>query len=161
MVTLLTVYDTRGPGQGPCKRYTSEGAIVFATAKDAEQTFYRAFAAADFQTMKTVWADQDIACIHPGSEVLLGPQEVLDSWSRILTTQGALNLRVELLYRLTQDQQVIHVVREHFGDPIHDVTRPVVATNIYRREQDGWRMRLHHASLDAAIGATIQRVSVH
>ena len=111
--------------------------------------------------MKTVWADQDIACIHPGSEMLLGPEQVLGSWSQILATQGAVNLRVELLYRLAQEQQVIHVVREHFGDPTHDDIRPVVATNIYRREQDGWRMRLHHASLDAAAGAATQRVSLH
>ncbi len=111
--------------------------------------------------MKTVWADQDIACIHPGGEVLLGPQEVLDSWGQILMAQGAVNLRVEMLYRLAQGQQVIHVVREHFGNPPHNDTRPVVATNIYRREQDGWRMRLHHASIDAALGPTVQRVSLH
>lgn len=161
MVTLLTVYDTRGPGRGPCKHNTSEGAIVFASAKDAEQTFYRAIAAADFQTMKMVWADRDIACIHPGGGVLLGSQEVLDSWGRILTAQGVVTLRVELLYRLVLEQQVIHVVREHRGDPMHDDTQPVVATNIYRREQNGWRMRLHHASVEAAPDATAQRVSLH
>ena len=161
MVTLLTVYDTRGLSHGPCKSNTSEGAILFATAKDAEQTFYRAFAAADFQTMKTVWADHDIACIHPGSEMLLGPQEVLASWGQVLATQGAVTLRVELLYRLAQEQQVIHVVREHFRDPAHADARPVLATNVYRREQDGWRMRLHHASVDAAVGGSVQRVSLH
>lgn len=111
--------------------------------------------------MKTVWADRDIACIHPGSEILLGPEQVLESWSQILAAQGPVNLRVELLYRLAQEHQVIHVVREHFGDPTHDHTRPVIATNIYRREQDSWRMHMHHASHDAAVGVTPQRASLH
>jgi hypothetical protein len=144
------------PGQTP-----KENPLRFDTAQDAEQAFYRAFATADFELLKSVWASQEIACVHPGGALILESQAVLESWSRILSGQGAMNLRVEVLYRLTQEKQVVHVVRERFGSVPGDEARAVFATNVYRKGMGGWRMHLHHASIEAPVIHNQPRVSVH
>ena len=51
----------------------------------ANEAFYRAFATRDLAAMGEVWARHcPVACIHPGWEPLLGREEVMRSWERIL-----------------------------------------------------------------------------
>ena len=135
--------------------------MAFATAQEAEQAFYCAFAAADFNAMKTVWAPQDITCIHPGGALLQEPETIFKSWQHILTTQGAAELRVEVLYRQARKEHVIHVVREHFRNLSDRPAMPVLATNVYLLQSDGWRMCVHHASTEAPSNKPAKRVSIH
>jgi ketosteroid isomerase-like protein len=120
--------------------------LIFETAQDAEQAFYRAFATADFGLLKSVWASRDIACVHPGGAMILDTRAVLESWNGILSAQGPSNLKVEVMYRLTQQGQAIHLVRESFGNGPGDDAGAVIATNVYKKDADGWHMYLHHAS---------------
>jgi len=104
--------------------------MAFATAQEAEQAFYRAFAAADFNAMKAVWAPQDITCIHPDGALLQEPETIFKSWQHILSTQGAAELKVEVLYRQARKDHVIHVVREHFRNRSNRPAIPVLSTNV-------------------------------
>jgi len=121
----------------------------FSTPEAVETAFYAAFADCDVQAMNAVWADDDVICIHPGSSALIGHDAVMRSWINILTDADPPNLHIEVISRIVCDKLAVHVVEEHIapvaGAP--GTTSVVLATNIYRHEDDGWRMLEHHASL--------------
>jgi ketosteroid isomerase-like protein len=123
---------------------------AFETAEAAEGAFYRAFAATDLAAMARVWSNCDDArCIHPGGDVLAGAAAVLESWREIFAGAVAPRVRHRLLHRYGAGDLSIHLVEEGIGPPDAGdggLTR-VLATNVYRRSADGWRMVLHHATL--------------
>src|SRR5579883_2287878 len=52
----------------------------------ANGAFYAAFNARDMDAMASIWAARaPVACIHPGWNVLIGRDAVLDSWRGILS----------------------------------------------------------------------------
>lgn len=118
------------------------------TAKATELTFYAAFADCDMDAMSAVWSTENVLCIHPGAPPVTGREAILRSWSGILEAAGRPSIKVVLLSRLEHDGLAVHVVEEHITDPT-DPTRTlkVLATNVYRREGDGWRIVEHHASV--------------
>jgi ketosteroid isomerase-like protein len=121
----------------------------FHTPQAVETAFYTAFTNCDVQAMDTVWADDNVICIHPGSSVLVGHEAVMRSWMNILTDAEPPNLHVQVLYRHVGTDLALHVVEEQIipnsGNP--ETTSVVLATNIYRSYLNGWRMVEHHASL--------------
>ena len=51
----------------------------------ANEAFYLAFEAKDFDAMANLWSQRDdIVCLHPGWPALFGRDSVLDSWRNIL-----------------------------------------------------------------------------
>ena len=125
-------------------------APTFATPEQAEAAFYRAFETQDLALMQRVWgAGTEVACLHPGGDLLLGAPAVLASWRQIL--QGARPPSVVFSRLQAQGDATtrVHLVEELIspsGGADDDSTR-VLATNVYRREGEGWRLQLHHASL--------------
>ncbi len=120
----------------------------FATALEAQNTFYMAFQNADLAQMMAVWAEEeDIVCIHPGGTRHTGIAEVRESWRQIFS--GGPQLRFELVAarafpgRMTS----VHNVYERIT-PAKGKTSPafVVATNIFALSDHGWQMLVHHAS---------------
>src|SRR3954447_1317078 len=52
----------------------------------ANEAFYRAFNQKDSAAMSALWSEAlDVACVHPGWNVLTGRDPVLESWMRILS----------------------------------------------------------------------------
>ena len=120
----------------------------FATALEAQQTFYAALQNADLVQMMAVWAEtEDIVCIHPGGTRHTGIAEVRESWHRIFA--GGPQLKFELVAACTFPGRTtsIHSVYERITT-ISDPTSPasVVATNVFALSDHGWRMLVHHAS---------------
>lgn len=121
---------------------------VFATPQEAEAAFYRAFAQRDLDGMMAVWADdEDIACVHPIGERLQGRVAIRHSWQSIFSNGPRMSFRVEEPHVLRDQRLAVHQVKERirFEDERH-FQPPVMATNIYRLGEAGWRMVLHHAS---------------
>jgi len=122
----------------------------FESPEAAEAAFYSAFAATDLEAMSQVWLEgETTACVHPGGALLVGKAAVMQSWAEILT--GATPPRVEyrLINRILASDLQIHLVEERIqagGDP-EAPTGLVIATNVYARGPQGWRLSLHHASL--------------
>lgn len=121
-------------------------AASYGTPQEAEAGFYGALERGDLKTMLCVWADDDgIVCIHPGGERLQGRAAVEASWRVMFAGQTGLRFEAENV-RITQDGPLsIHSLRERIfvdGRPVG----AALATNIYRREEGGWRMLMHHAS---------------
>ena len=126
-----------------------EPEIGFATPEAAEAAFYSAFSSCDVDTMAAVWADEGIMCIHPGSAALLGREVVMQSWASILQNAEPPAVHTEVLSRTINNDLAVHVVEEYLtagrGDAA--MTSLVLATKVYRRQVDGWRLLEHHASV--------------
>jgi ketosteroid isomerase-like protein len=123
---------------------------AFATPDAAEEAFYRAFAALDPAAMRRVWsATQPITCVHPGGPLLQGLQAVLQSWSEILAGAQPPRLTWECVSAVESGDLAVHVTAEHIHSGESDAGRGarVIATNVFRREQAGWLLVQHHASL--------------
>lgn len=121
--------------------------MAYPTPEAAETAFYTAFEQRDTAAMNRVWADDPaIACVHPLTIPLTGAA-VAAGWRSIFDAAGRFRLRVEILQTQTLGDTVIHIVKEHLTIGEETASRPpILATNVYRRDADGWRMWLHHAS---------------
>lgn len=116
----------------------------------AEAAFYLAFARVDLDLMKTVWSSaHPVACIHPGGGPRLGRQAVIQSWAEIFSGTHPPRLEQRLIGRMESPGLRVHLVEELIRSATDPDAAPslVVATNVYARDEDGWRMTLHHASL--------------
>jgi ketosteroid isomerase-like protein len=123
-------------------------APVFDTPEDAEHAFYRAFEKADLEAMMATWADaDDVVCIHPGGNRLVGPTDVRESWRRIFAGGVKLTFRVAERTLVECSELRVHNVLEEIsvgGGP--RIVARVFVTNIYVRTASGWRMWMHHGS---------------
>lgn len=119
----------------------------FATPQEAEAAFYRAFSQRDLPAMMAVWAeDEDVVCIHPGGQTLMGAEAVRASWAEIFRNAPDMQFVVAEKQRSQNDTLAVHVVHEHIRTGGEMSRAPILATNVYRRTESGWRMVLHHAS---------------
>jgi ketosteroid isomerase-like protein len=122
---------------------------VFETSEEAEDAFYAAFSTARLEDMMRVWAlDNEVVCIHPGGPRLAGLAEIRDSWARIFTDSMPRSFSLRGRIVVGDDAQRIHILEENIRVPgTTFVAPPVLATNVYQRRSEGWRMILHHASV--------------
>lgn len=119
---------------------------VFANAQEAEAAFYAAFENADHEAMMAVWSqDEDIECIHPLGDRLVGVAAVSESWRQILSRGKRMQFQLRQSNLYQNGQLAIHSLYENIS--IGGKSQPpVVAVNIYRFNGTGWQMILHHAS---------------
>ena len=106
----------------------------------ANAAFYAAFAASDAERMDAVWARRaPVACVHPGWEVLVGRDPVMESWRRMFETGGAPPILCE--------KAVAHLLGPAaFVTCFERVPGAVlVATNLFVREEGKFRMVHHQA----------------
>jgi uncharacterized protein (TIGR02246 family) len=122
--------------------------LVFSSPEAAEEAFYRALQKGDLDLMMAVWEeDENISCVHPGGQRLEGRAAVRQSWEQIFTHSSGIELHLSDESRYDDQNLTVHVVHEHIRlgkDSQHQP--PVIATNVYRLTDNGWRMVMHHAS---------------
>jgi len=134
--------------------------LVFSRAEAAEEAFYRAMQKRDLDLMMAVWAEDDnISCIHPGGSRLDGRSAIRTSFEQILRGSADMEFRISDHSHYYDGNLAVHVLHEHIrlGKDPH-FQPPVIATNVYRLTDNGWRMILHHAS---PTRATRQPANLH
>lgn len=118
-------------------------------AARANRAFYRALETLDLDAMRGLWLDDPtVKCVHPGGELIVGTERVLESWRRIF--EHTRDLRLELL---DVELEVVgecawanHVERIHFGVESGIVVSEAAATNVFVRREEQWKLVLHHSS---------------
>ena len=122
---------------------------MFDTSADAEEAFYAAFSIGRLEDMMRVWApNDDIVCIHPGGPRLAGVQEIRRSWALIFQNSMLRTFTVRGRMVTGDGTQRVHLLEENIRIPgTAFIAPPVLATNVYRRLAQGWRMVVHHASV--------------
>ncbi|NIP72664.1 MAG: nuclear transport factor 2 family protein [Gammaproteobacteria bacterium] len=118
------------------------------TPEAAEAAFYRAFEGADLDAMMGVWADDEaIACIHPMGQMLRGTADVREAWRQLFAGNQRMHFHIRPQQHRSDGNLAIHtVIQSIYLHGEAEPRPPIVATNVYRRTEQGWRMILHHAS---------------
>ena len=135
---------------------------MFATPEEAEAAFYLAFQQADLGAMMRVWMDDDsVVCIHPNGPRLTGRPAVEKSWAEIFERGSPMRFEITEARYLHSEHLAIHSVHENisFGQRYRQQSL-VLATNIYRKTADGWRMIIHHASPGQAVDVDTPEVEL-
>lgn len=120
--------------------------VVFNSADDVESVFYESFQFCDVQVMAAIWSMLDASCVHPGTDFIHGYQAVVRSWSHILSASGQANISFTVLHRDESAELAVHIVEEKITT-VQQGTSRVIATNVYKKNQNGWQMIAHHGSL--------------
>ena len=124
----------------------------FETAIEAEAFFYGALEKGELADIMATWADDEtVVCIHPMGPALEGRSAVRDGWQVICESGQTLTFNVVSVRYEESDDLAVHVVREEIsmaGEPPKEAL--MLATNVYRRTDDGWRMIMHHSSPGAS-----------
>jgi len=122
--------------------------VPLASPDEIEQEFYEALQNADIERLMAVWSDDDdIVCVHPGGPRVVGPGAIRAAFDSIFSN-GAVDARPEKVRRLHTHATAVHSVLEHVRLMTEEGPREgwVVATNVYLKTAQGWRMVAHHAS---------------
>lgn len=112
---------------------------------------YAAFEAGDLDRMQSVWDEaDDIVCVHPGWPMLRGRSRVMRSWAVIMANTAYIQFFLtDVATEVDGDLAVVtceeNILTDVSDDELGENGR-VVATNVFRRRPDGWRLWLHHGS---------------
>ena len=119
-----------------------------ASPDEIEQQFYEALQHGDIDRLMALWADDDdIVCVHPGGPRVAGVAAIRAGFETMFG-HGVINARPDKVRRLQTDDCAVHSVIEQVRIVTGDgpQTAWVVATNVYLRGPQGWRLVAHHAS---------------
>ena len=109
----------------------------------ANAAFYSAFSRRDLRALEELWAHTvDLACTHPGWDVLRGRPAVLQSFRAILLGGGApasLRCLQPTAHALGPDAAYVLCTEAVPGGSL-------AATNLFVRESGAWRLVHHHAA---------------
>lgn len=106
----------------------------------ANEVFYQAFANADLAAMDTLWArDIPVTCIHPGWHALNDREQIMEVWRRVFANDDQTPLSCRAPEAFVMGDVAFVICYEQLPDAV------MVATNIFRRDQQQWRM-VHHQS---------------
>jgi ketosteroid isomerase-like protein len=123
-------------------------AAVGGTADETEANFYEALQTGDIERLMACWADEDdVLCIHPNSPRLVGLGAVRAAFEMVLS-HGGVRIEVEALRKIESMTSAVHSVRERIDILTSEgaVDAYAVATNVYFKTAQGWRMVAHHVS---------------
>lgn len=118
------------------------------SADDIEAAFYEALQTGDIDKLMACWADEDeIVCIHPGGPRLLGAGTIRAAFDAMFA-HGTIQASAEKVHRVEALGCSVHSVLERIEVLTEEGPRHayVIATNVYQKTPQGWRMVAHHAS---------------
>jgi len=118
---------------------------VRAVVEEANERFYSAFRSGDFVAMSRIWGTgEHVQCIHPLAGCIAGREDVLKSWQMILSG-GRLNIALEDV-RVYATDAMGYVTAVEVVDA-EDSKGRIVATNVFERQGDGWKIVLHQGGV--------------
>ena len=116
----------------------------------ANSALYAAFESADVDAMERIWDDGDpsaVVCVHPGWPMLRGRASVLRSWSAVMAgTEYIQFFLTDVQVWVTGETAVVTCTENVLTSADVGENAVVVATNVFVRRPDGWRLQVHHGS---------------
>lgn len=112
----------------------------------ANDAFYAAFGLSDFAAMEVLWARSlPVSCIHPGGPLMLSRTIVVESWRVILDSGEIATVTHSDATPMIVNDVAWVTCLERIGDTV------LAATNIFAREDGGWKMTHHQAGPTDAV----------
>jgi len=130
------------------RKVKTQAALLAGSADDIEAAFYDALQTADIDRLMACWADDDeIVCVHPGGPRVVGAGAIRTTFEAIFAN-GAIRAWPEQVRKVDAMASVVHNLLERVE--VLTASGPtqayVLATNVYHKTVQGWRMVAHHAS---------------
>ncbi|MBX6323728.1 MAG: nuclear transport factor 2 family protein [Rhodospirillaceae bacterium] len=111
----------------------------------ANEAFYDAFVRGDIAAMDEVWAEGvPVACAHPGWAPLTDREAVMSSWRGIFGSHAAPAILFSDARAFVYGDFAFVLCYERIGPNV------LVATNVFLRQGDAWKMVHHQAGLTSA-----------
>ncbi|MGW1228761.1 nuclear transport factor 2 family protein [Streptomyces sp. NPDC001478] len=126
--------------------------------EQANTAFYTAVEEGDLDALTSLFLpgeDLTVSCVHPGWPVLSGRREVLRSYALIMASTDYIQFFLtDVVVSMTGDTALVTCTENILsGGPAEEggslgplVGQLVVATNVFRRTPDGWKLWSHHGS---------------
>ena len=123
--------------------------------EEANTHFYRAIEALDIVQMDAVWAHgEHVRCVHPGWPLLCGWEAVRAAWETIFANTAEMRFTItdvrvvagEDLAWLTCTENILSEAGGRLS------VTAVLATNVFERGAEGWKLCHHHASHSLGAG---------
>ena len=123
-------------------------AALGGTADDVEAAFYEALQSGDIDKLMACWADEDdIVCVHPGGPRVVGGVAIRATFDAMFSN-GPIRAMPERVRKVESMAASVHNVLERID--VLTAAGPgrawVIATNVYHKTAQGWRLVVHHAS---------------
>lgn len=131
----------------------------------ANQSLYDAFETGDIDLMGALWVGDphgaSACCVHPGWSPVHGREAVLRSWAVIMANTTYIQfVLTDLAVQVAGDAAVVTCGENMLtalsggldtddgseGEPAALAGGRAVATNVFRRTAEGWRLWVHHSS---------------
>jgi ketosteroid isomerase-like protein len=121
--------------------------------EEANAAFYAAFESADLDAMRDLWLDDpDTLCVHPGALPVRGTSAISRSWALIMANTPYIqffltDVEVSVLDEVASVTCTENVLTaDETTGPDSFGGAKAVATNVFSRTPEGWRLWIHHAS---------------
>ncbi len=117
-------------------------------ADEIEAAFYEALQTGEIDKLMACLGDEDdIVCVHPGGARLVGATAIRASFDAMFSN-GSIQAHAIKVRKVETMSASVHSVLERIDvltdeGPKHAY---VIATNVYHKTAQGWRMVAHHAS---------------
>ncbi len=117
--------------------------------KAANQRFYDAFGALDIDGMESAWENSDRSlCVHPGWSPLVGWDSIRESWQGIFDNATLMHFNLQYVNVAIEGDCAWVTCVENITSVLQGraTNFGVLATNIFVRTSQGWRMAAHHGT---------------
>jgi ketosteroid isomerase-like protein len=124
--------------------------------EEANTALYEAVERGDLEALGALWLDGEVSVVHPGWPVLTGRGEVMRSYALIMANTEYIQFFLTDVEIAVMGDTALVCCTENIlsGGPAEDdgdvgplVGGLVVATNVFRRMEDGsWKLWSHHGS---------------
>jgi len=114
----------------------------------ANDAFYTAFNSRDAMAMDALWAHHTaVTCIHPGWQALISRDEVMESWRAILGNPSTPSIICRGAQGVITGEVGLVICYEVISGSV------LVASNVFVRESEAWRLVHHQAGPCEALPA--------
>lgn len=123
-------------------------ASLIGSPEEVEAQFYEALQRGDLERLMALWADDDeIVCVHPGGTRAIGSAAIRASFEALFAN-GGIAVRPEQVHRVAVLGCALHhlVERIEVAGEQGPQSAWVIASNLYLKTAQGWRLASHHAS---------------
>ena len=117
--------------------------------KAANQRFYDAFGALDIDSMESAWENSDRSlCVHPGWSPLVGWDSIHESWQNIFDHATLMHFNLQYVNVAIEGDCAWVTCVENITSVLQGRANNfgVLATNIFVRTAQGWRITAHHGT---------------
>lgn len=116
---------------------------------EINKSYYKAFENFDIETMAQIWSNtDDVVCIHPGWDILVGWEKVKEGWNKIFMEETLLKFTIRNPNVIIRDKVgIISCIEEIFISSRETISQTFIATtNLYQETTNGLKLFYHHSS---------------